>query len=71
MGADWNELTNDQVRDAWLWIHLGFQPSTSPSGRGRREVEENRALLVLGALERYVHVSRPFYGIGHIGQSGK
>ena len=44
--ANGNEFKRDEPHDPLVGVHLGFQPSTAASHRGRGEVDE-RALLVL------------------------
>jgi hypothetical protein len=44
--ANGNEFKRDEPLDPLVGVHLGFQPSTAASHRGRGEIDE-RALLVL------------------------
>jgi hypothetical protein len=54
---DWNEVLNDCLRNLFLRIYLGVQPSASASHRRRAEVEQHhlsRCVRLLQSLIRIV-----------------
>jgi hypothetical protein len=61
VGLDRQEVFVDEVRGLLVGVGLGFQPSACASGRGRAEVEKNRALRRLRLGERLVDVPAPLH----------
>jgi hypothetical protein len=59
VGFERDEGPVDEVSSFLIAVGLGLQPSTSASGRGSREIDEQRLVFRFSALERLVHVFDP------------
>ena len=58
---EWDEVFVDECRDLIVAVRLGFQPSTSTSGRRRAEIDEQGFLVVFCFGECRVGISYPIY----------
>jgi hypothetical protein len=47
VGFDGQEILLDEIGGFLVFVGLGIQPSTGPSGRSRTEVQQNGAALLL------------------------
>jgi hypothetical protein len=69
-----HEVLADEVRDVRIRIHLGIQPSASPSHRRRGEVQQDVTVQLLRALEFRLEPAAPpnlrhFRSFGHSSSS--
>ena len=58
---EWDEVLVDEVRKLLIRVGLSFQLSTCPSGRCRREIDQQRLILTLGVRQRGVGIRNPIY----------
>jgi hypothetical protein len=61
VGFDRYEMLVDEVGCFLIAVRLGFQPSASASSRGRTEIEQDRAVLLLRRRERLIRLSAPVH----------
>jgi hypothetical protein len=54
-----DEPARDELDDAGVGVHLGFQPSAAASHRRCREVEEHEFALAPGVSQRRIEVVSP------------
>jgi hypothetical protein len=59
VGFERDEGLVDEVSGFLIAIGLGLQPSTSASGRGGREIDQQWLVFRLGALQRLVDIFDP------------
>jgi hypothetical protein len=61
VGREWDEVLVDECRDLIVAVRLGFQPSTSASGRRSAEINDQRFLAGFRLRECRVSVFDPIY----------
>lgn len=56
MGFYRQEILLDELSGLRVLVRLGIQPSTSPSSRGRTEIDQNRSVLFLSSDQGLINI---------------
>ena len=62
MYLDRDEMLVDELRDAFIRVYLGIQPSACPSHRRGAKIEQNVFLLGSRVIQRRIYVFSPCNG---------
>ena len=61
VGFDRNEILLDEVGGFLIFVRLGIQPSTRPSGRSCAEIQQDGPVLLLRFIQCCINILRPIH----------